>query len=163
MYVGSGPGNDSATINGGIGLASPGDTVFVYSGTYVENVVVDKTLNLTGENRDTTIIDGGGIGPVVEIFGTDWVNVTGFTITNGSGDGVYIWFDSDYNTIEDNIIRDNGNEGIEINTNSDNNTVANNSIDNSRWGVHLANGDSNNNILNNIINDSQLWYLFLEF
>jgi parallel beta-helix repeat protein len=159
-YVGSGPGNNSATINGGIGLASPGDTVFVYSGTYIENVVVDKTINLTGENRDTTIIDGGGIGPVVEIFGADWVNVTGFTITNGGGDGVYIWFDSDYNTIEDNIIRDNGNEGIEINTNSDNNTVANNSIDNSNWGVHLANGNSNNNILNNIINDSQYGIYF---
>ena len=60
IYVGSGAGNDSATINGGISLASDGDTVYVYGGTYIENVIVDKTINLTGENRDKTIIDGGG-------------------------------------------------------------------------------------------------------
>jgi pectin methylesterase-like acyl-CoA thioesterase len=46
------------TIQEGIDAASNGDTVFVFSGTYFENVIVNKAINLTGENKDTTIIDG---------------------------------------------------------------------------------------------------------
>ena len=83
-YIGSGPGNFSTRINDGIMWASAGDTVYVHSGTYYENVVVDKTINLTGENRDTTVINASGIGSAVYIS-ADWVNITGFT-TMGSGD-----------------------------------------------------------------------------
>lgn len=30
------------------------------NGTYYEHVVVNKIINLIGENKSTTIIDGGG-------------------------------------------------------------------------------------------------------
>ncbi|UCE36282.1 MAG: right-handed parallel beta-helix repeat-containing protein [Thermoplasmata archaeon] len=82
-YVGSGFGNHSGTINGGISLASDGDTVFVHSGTYYENVIVDKTINLTGEDRDSTIIDGGGYGDTVTVI-VDWVIISGFTAIGSS-------------------------------------------------------------------------------
>ena len=58
LYVGgSGPGNYTY-IQLAINDASNGDTVFVYNGMYYENVIVDKSINLIGEDRNTTVIDG---------------------------------------------------------------------------------------------------------
>jgi len=81
IYVGSGPGNDSATIQGGVDLAMAGDTVFVYAGTYEELVEINpswKSITLIGEDKETTIIDGNHTGTVITISAS-WVNVTGFT------------------------------------------------------------------------------------
>jgi len=81
LYVGgSGTGNYT-TIQSAIDNANSGDTVYVYNGIYYENVVVDKTINLTGEDRNTTIIDGGGSVDVVYVNADD-VNVQGFKILN---------------------------------------------------------------------------------
>ena len=62
LYVGgSGPGNYS-TIQEAIDDSSDGDTVFVYddSSPYYEFVEINKSIDLIGENKDTTIIDGEG-------------------------------------------------------------------------------------------------------
>ena len=57
------------------------DTVFVYHGTYYENVDIDKIINLIGEDKNTTIIDGGGKHDVICIHNdNDGVTVSGFTI-----------------------------------------------------------------------------------
>ncbi|MEA2053672.1 MAG: NosD domain-containing protein [Candidatus Thermoplasmatota archaeon] len=58
FYVGGSGPNNYSKIQDAIDNAQDGDTIFVYSGTYYENVVVDKRINLMGEDRDTTIIDG---------------------------------------------------------------------------------------------------------
>ncbi|MCD6481001.1 MAG: hypothetical protein J7L31_01850, partial [Thermoplasmata archaeon] len=58
LYVGgSGPENYSK-IQNAIDNASDGDTVFVYddSSPYYENIVINKSINLVGENKDTTVI-----------------------------------------------------------------------------------------------------------
>jgi len=85
LYVGgSGPGNYSSIL-AAVHAAGSGDTVFVYSGTYYETVVVDKTINLLGEDRGITVIDGGGSGDVVRVI-ADQVTISGFTVQNsGSG------------------------------------------------------------------------------
>ena len=67
LYVGgSGEGNYTK-IQDAIDDASDGDTVFVYddSSPYYENVIVDKSINLIGEDKETTVVDGGRIGSVV--------------------------------------------------------------------------------------------------
>mgnify|MGYP001047579381 CR=1 FL=1 len=69
------------TIQEAINNAAIGSTVFVASGTYYENVVVNKTLTLLGENSSTTIIDGNKTGTVVTIE-TNNVKISGFTIRN---------------------------------------------------------------------------------
>ena len=72
----AGPGDGTQdfpykTIHEGITAASAGDTVFVLNGTYNENVVITKNLTFTGENKDTTFIDGGGNGHVINAYGTE--------------------------------------------------------------------------------------------
>ena len=51
-------GEDFTNIQDAIDFADEGDIVFVYSGTYYENVIINKSINLEGEDMDTTIIDG---------------------------------------------------------------------------------------------------------
>ena len=86
LYVGGGGPGNYTTIQAAIDDAGPGDTVFVYSGTYVENVVIGKSISLMGESRDTTIIDAGGVGSPVYIT-SSYVNISGFTATGSSVGG----------------------------------------------------------------------------
>lgn len=152
IYVGSGPGNSTTSIQDAIdNFANPGDTVFVYNGTYYENVVINKTINLTGENRDTTIIDGGGSGVVVRIE-RNLVNVTGFTITNGST-GIEIPAGTNYTVIEHNNVTLNNLYGIILGNSSNHNIIKNNIIySNGHSGIYL-NESSQNEINGNYISN----------
>jgi len=82
--------NPFASIQFGIDNAETGDSIFVQSGTYVENINYNgKNIVVQGEDRETTIIDGNQTGSVV-IFenGEDTTAVLdGFTIQNGQGMG----------------------------------------------------------------------------
>jgi len=83
--------HDGESIQEAINNASSGDIIYVLSGTYQENIVINKSITLIGENRENTIIDGGGIGNVISIQASD-VNISGFTIQNGDprkGCGIY--------------------------------------------------------------------------
>jgi parallel beta-helix repeat protein len=81
----TGSGGAYTSIQDAINFSSDGDTVFVYSGIYYENVLVDKTINLTGEDRINTIINGSGIGDVVKVISNS-VNISGFTLLNSGSD-----------------------------------------------------------------------------
>jgi len=69
-------------IQDGVNDSSVGDTVFVKSGIYYEQVIIDKTLNLVGENKYNTIIDGNGSWWIVRISFGDSTSITGFTVQN---------------------------------------------------------------------------------
>jgi len=47
--------NDYFTIQGAVNAAGIGDTIFVRSGTYRGEVVINKTVSLVGENKQSTI------------------------------------------------------------------------------------------------------------
>ncbi len=131
---------DFFTITMAINAADDGDTVYVYSGTYYEHVVVDKTINLTGEDRDTTIIDGQGVGDVVHIS-ADWVNVSGFSVIdsgpNGNPRDAGIDVDHVHNvSISDNYFTDN-HDAIYLDY-SNNSIITNNVIDDFR-GIDIPN------------------------
>jgi parallel beta-helix repeat protein len=85
LYVGGdGPGNYTR-IQDAINDSYDGNTVFVYtaSSPYYENVVINKSIALIGENRNTTIIDGKRIDNPLWIKAS-FVNISGFTISNSS-------------------------------------------------------------------------------
>ena len=154
LYVGGTGGGNYSSIQNAINAASIGDTIFVYSGTYNENILVTKQLDLIGENKYSTIIDPQGSGTAITIQ-SNWVNITGFSITNCSLDGIYM-VARNHIRIEDNIISNNTNEGVEINTNCHNITVANNIIDNCRWSILLSSSNKDNLIINNKLSNHQL-------
>jgi nitrous oxidase accessory protein NosD len=80
LYVGgSGPGNYSK-IQDAINDTSNGDTVFVYNGTYNEGLIINKKINLIGENPKNTIINSKKR-PIVIQIDTDNVKVQGFSIS----------------------------------------------------------------------------------
>lgn len=110
LYVGgSGPGNFSK-IKYAIENASDGDIVFVYSGIYYENLRINKSIALIGEDKQSTVIDGGGMHDVVLIY-TDNVSIENFYINNSghydTDAGILVYGDIKNITIINNIIIDN--------------------------------------------------------
>jgi parallel beta-helix repeat protein len=84
-----------ATIQGAINANETldGQTISVDAGKYMEHVRLTKSLRFVGTNRESTIIDGSGMGNVVEIT-VDNVTVCGFTVrnsgTNDSDSGILL-------------------------------------------------------------------------
>ena len=179
--------DDYAKIQWAVSNASTGDTIFVRNGTYAENVVVNKPLTLQGEDRNTTIIDGGGYLDVIRVTAKG-VSISGFTVRNSGsyyGGGAGIYLSSGFNMLVNNIIMYNrygihldcsdGNEIIDniVSKNrrgiyldyhkydgSDSNVVINNNIlDNIEYGIHVSLHSDNNKIYhNNIIDNVQQAY-----
>ena len=97
------------TIQKGIDAASNWDVVHVKNGTYNEYISIKKTVQLIGEDKKSTIIDGdNGRGPIR--ISANRVTVEGFTIKNDalSPDACRIHIkNSNYVTISDCVISDN--------------------------------------------------------
>jgi len=90
LYVG-GSGPDNYThIQDAINDAEDGYTVFVYSGIYYENITIDKSIKLIGENASTCIIDGAISATyfLIKIM-ADEVQIQNFTLKNRYGLGIY--------------------------------------------------------------------------
>ena len=140
------------TIQGAIDAPETlgGHAILVDAGTYYEHVVVNKSLTLLGENRETTIIDGSWTGTVVNVTAND-VFINGFTIQNsGTGwlnCGIYLSGSTDarihYNNLTNNQV------GIWLSYSSDNYLVDNN-IANNEYGVLLL-YSSNNTLSGNTV------------
>jgi len=145
FYVGgSGPGNYSS-IQNAIDNASEVDTIFVYNGTYYENVIVNKTINIIGENKETTIINGriNGVNDnflIVFYVSANQVNISGFTITNRI---------LDYDLLQSSIF------GVGILIKANNTTIQGNIIKENTFGISLDNSFYNK-ITTNIIIDNYI-------
>jgi len=150
LYVGGSEPGNYTKIQGAIDNASDEDTVFVYddSAPYYENVIVNKTIDLIGEDRNTTIIDGNGSGDVVYIS-ADWVNIRGFTIKRGENGGIRL--DSSSNTITGNNFSNNY-YGIALSL-SHSNTITGNNFSNNEYGIFIESSNSINITGNNILSN----------
>lgn len=123
-----------------------GDTIFVRSGVYSENVKLTQGVILQGENKNTTILDGGRRGPTV--LGEAQAEIFGFTIRNGI-DGILC--ENTTPKIHDNIIMDNHGSGIGAYISQPH--IKNNVIYGNRWSGILLYGVNAQNVWveNNVI------------
>jgi thermitase len=130
--------NDFERIQKAINEVSTEYTIQVAPGTYNEHLLIDKSIVLVGENRNTTIVDGNEVKSVMTVANEQGnVNVSGFTIQNSGrliNDGGVILYSSN-NNISGNTITNCG-YGIEI-LESTNNTMTDNIISNSWIGIDL--------------------------
>jgi parallel beta-helix repeat protein len=137
---------DFPTIQAAINNASVGDTVFVFNGTYLENVVVNKTIMLIGEDRETTIVDGEGNTFALDVA-SDNVSVGGFTIRN-SGPRVVQVLNVDYCNLTGNVVTD-GAVGVYL-LNAEGSYISSNTVSNNQIGIHFESCDNstlkNNNV-----------------
>ncbi len=83
LYAGGIGSGNYTKIQDAINNASAGDTVFVYddSSPYHEHIIIEKSILLIGENKDTTVIDGEKTGNVVYV-NANHVTIRGFSIQN---------------------------------------------------------------------------------
>jgi parallel beta-helix repeat protein len=155
IYVDDDGGADYVTIQEAINNASAGDTVYVYEGHYYENIVVNKSISLTGEDRDNTIIDGVTSGDVV-IIEVNSVNISGFGVWNSgfTENGGIILDSVGYCNIFDNRFLNN-HYGIKL-TYSSNNNISNNHITDNWQGIYVQQFGNNDITGNTIIFNSYL-------
>ena len=154
LYVGGdGPGNYTI-IQNAINNATIGDTIFVYNGTYNQNhltpspneylvnIHINKSINLIGENKFSTIIDGLKITQygihIEEFIDFNEIYINGFTIKNSS-------------------------LGINFYNNSANIIIESCNIENNTNGLKIQDSDNilfqELNVKNNIMNGFSLMFI----
>ena len=169
-------GAEFTSIQAAINRAFPGDTILVNSGTYKENLLLNKTINLIGVDSGggAPIIDPANNGNAMEIL-TDGCRVEGFTLQNiellngilvtssentigrntflNTAKGIYLQ-SAMKNTIYGNNITNSSQFGISLESSNDNlieeNIVAKNSI-----GIELDKYSLSNQIFRNNFDNSQ--------
>lgn len=177
LYVGS--GQNYSKIQDAINDAYEGNTIYVYSGTFNENLVINKPLILTGQGSGSTTIIGANENKHTIKIDTDDIHISGFTIKNNLGSinhyhciylnsvsnctitnniikdgeyGIYL-VNANENTININNVENNDQNGISL-SNSNNNIIQNNIIQNNGNGLYLSSGSSTNQIIQNTISSN---------
>lgn len=126
------PNADRRMIQHVVDLASDGDTIIVYPGTYTEKVYVDKRLTIRSANGPADSIvqaEGKKRWEPIFVVESSYVNISGFTIKGANqmgGAGIFI-SSYDNSNISNNIISNNT-HGILLQNNADNNVITNNTI-----------------------------------
>ena len=175
--------DDYATIQEAIDNAPVGGTVFVRTGMYYAPfsgypITINKSLSLTGEDSQNTMIVGifpinsPSACPVIKVV-AEYVTVSGFTIKSGSagveisgkssrckiidnnivnnGNGIYVFSHSPYIIISGNNITANKNDGIIFD--ADNSVICENKIS-GNLGDAILFSASNSIVCGNDISDN---------
>ncbi len=169
---------DYLKIQDGIENVSVGGTVFVRAGNYLENIVIDKKMDLIGAGYNNTTIGGEwkeDLG-VVQI-NASWVNVSGFQITSTDGlaDGIRIFKASNCRIFENLItycehgiyLRESSKNRLTKNIctynymgiyliKSQNNTIYHNTCNTNDYSGINVTDSTNNTITRNICNSNRL-------
>ncbi len=156
-----------APIQAAVDNATAGDSIYVDSGTYHENVVVNKQLTLRG--IDMPVVDAcGGVSAVT--LDADGITLDGFATTDSGhagevvqADGVYAGIEvtSNNNIITNNTANNSDGNGIKL-YHSRNNTLRNNLMSGNRynfvvWGKCYSHFD-NDIDTSNLVDDKPIYY-----
>jgi parallel beta-helix repeat protein len=175
ITVGFDKDNDYFKIQDAIDNSSNGDTIFVEKGIYHENLTINRSIILIGEDINSTIIKGPmkEYVDIITITASN-VKITGFSITQGDRainieksrniiiDNNLIFdnyrsigiYHSYYVMVINNNISNNKGYGIHIGQ-SDYNIISNNTIIQNKYNGIVIGGGSFNSIKNNIVHNNQ--------
>ncbi|MFO7619377.1 MAG: LamG-like jellyroll fold domain-containing protein, partial [Thermoplasmata archaeon] len=126
--------DDAETLNG--------HTILCDNGTFVENVIVNKSVAIVGQGPAGTRVDGGDAGNVFDIQ-ADNVTIRNLEITNASY-GIFDDTGFDHCIVENCSVNDCALMGINFNSNANFNSVMNCTIFNNQWGVRIQSSSWNN-------------------
>jgi len=161
LYVGGCGQNNYSKIQDAIDDAKIGDTVFVYNGTYHENLDISRSIRLIGENKDLVILKIGDRDGIK--IKSKNVEISGFTIDGENKSSRWniqsIDVKSSGNYIHNNSIVNSDWYGIYID-NSSKNIIENNIFINNDIGIWLCRSNKNR-IKNNLIKNSKwtgIWF-----
>lgn len=157
--------DNSSKIQDAINSAAPGDTVYVKDGIYDEQLLINKSLTLTGQNSSATVIEGPLDKNTITVT-ADNVTISGFTVEKWGNPTMPLYWgivlqNTHEATISDNVLTENFG-GVEI-AGGFNNIVEHNLITGNRYGVFLStfleNGETrifatNNTVFDNVVSDS---------
>ena len=137
--------NPCCTIQAAIDAASPGDTINVAAGIYEEQLIIDKSIILQGEDRETTIIEYPAV-PVSDqylvLVKADDVTITEFKLLGHFAAGnraVYIVHSQRTGL----IVENNEIQGfIGVFGNLINGQIRNNIIGTNRKGIYVPGGSN---------------------
>jgi parallel beta-helix repeat protein len=173
-------GSSYPTIQLAIDRATEGDEIHVQSGTYHEQVVVNKKLILKGLDAgegNPIVASKGGVAAII-IGGTGGIVFDGFKVINSdekksgsvginikSSDNIIknnyvssnyrgiLLEDAGNNILSDNIADLNTYEGIALERSSQN-TIENNIVSNSPYGIQIGERSQDNTFSNNTVNSN---------
>lgn len=154
---------DYLTISEAVANAYPGDSIHVKSGVYYENLIVNKSLSIAGEDRESTIVIGtGGVERGMQTVFTLAANdvlISGFAITslnysNPSQHATGISVEGDNCNITGNNLT-NLYYGVFCSVQSSIIISNNNINDNFKDGIRFCGGSQNYIINNNITGNTQ--------
>lgn len=142
-------GCDYTSIQRAVDEADPGDTISVESGTYKENVIVDKSLVLRGKGSgdDRPVVDGNGVGSTVTLS-ADRITFEGLIVKNAGYGKAGIEVRSDKNYIRNNLVTANRWYGISI-SGSDENVISSNVVSANKYGIWVSSGSDGSRITQN--------------
>ena len=124
------------SIQAAIDRADQGDTIFVYNGTYTENVDINKPITLQGEGADVVNVEAADSEDHVFEVSANHVNISGFNLTGAHG--------ATYSRV---YYRDYWTAGVYLTSNSDHCNIYNNKLCDNDYGVRIC--ESFNNIISN--------------
>ena len=148
-------------ITSGLEHAGPGDTVFVFNGLYIENVFLNKSVSIVGEDPINTIVDGNGT-EFLSVIHIDTVSnavIMNLTVQNtasgfgfGVEAGIYAW--QSHNITVTNCTVTRSYYGLILGISNGCRIYENKFVDNYAYGIALRDGSSNNSIIANRVADN---------
>ncbi|MBS3778018.1 MAG: peptidylprolyl isomerase [Candidatus Thermoplasmatota archaeon] len=146
------------TISEAINTSENNTIIYIYPGTYEENIFINKNVKIQGENKNKTIVLGS-----FNIINSENVAISELTI-NGNTDNIIetigIILNSTKNSIIKNTVITQHTIGIYISEKSSNNLIKENQIRSNTIGIDIC-SCSNNLVYGNAIHYNQQTNLIL--